>query len=274
MTSSLNTDITSAAAIIKKALGRAPRAAIVLGSGLGALAEAVNKPTIIPYAELPGFPQPTVHGHSGQLVLGDLGGVPVAVMQGRAHFYEHGRSNGMRSAILSFKESGCPTLLLTNAAGSLKSGAGPGSLMLLTDHINLAGTNPLFGESGSERFVDMANAYDPSLRAGFLRAAEKHNIPLHEGIYAWFSGPSFETPAEIRAARVLGADAVGMSTAPEVILARWAGLQVAAVSVLTNYAAGMGAEPLSHQQTLTYATAAAQNLKNLMVSMLEDLNRG
>lgn len=274
MTSSINVDITSAAIAIKKALGQAPRAAIVLGSGLGALAEAVSKPTIIPYAELKGFPQPTVHGHSGQLVLGNLGGVPVAIMQGRAHFYEHGRSNGMKSAILSFKEAGCPTLLLTNAAGSLKSGAGPGSLMVLTDHINLAGTNPLFGESGSERFVDMANAYDPSLRARFLRAAEKQNIPLHEGVYAWFSGPSFETPAEIRAARILGADAVGMSTAPEVIMARWAGLQVAAVSVLTNYAAGMGAEPLSHQQTLTYATAAAQNLKNLMVAMLEDLNRG
>ena len=274
MTSSINVDITSAAIAIKKALGQAPRAAIVLGSGLGALAEAVSKPTIIPYAELKGFPQPTVHGHSGQLVLGNLGGVPVAIMQGRAHFYEHGRSNGMKSAILSFKEAGCPTLLLTNAAGSLKSGAGPGSLMVLTDHINLAGTNPLFGESGSERFVDMANAYDSSLRARFLRAAEKQNIPLHEGVYAWFSGPSFETPAEIRAARILGADAVGMSTAPEVILARWAGLQVAAVSVLTNYAAGMGAEPLSHQQTLTYATAAAQNLKNLMVAMLEDLNRG
>lgn len=274
MTSSLNIDTTSAAIAIKKALGQAPRVAIVLGSGLGALAEAVSKPTIIPYADLKGFPQPTVHGHSGQLVLGNLGGVPVAIMQGRAHFYEHGRSDGMKSAILSFKESGCPTLLLTNAAGSLKSGAGPGSLMVLTDHINLAGTNPLFGESGSERFVDMANAYDPSLRGRFLRAAEKQNIPLHEGVYAWFSGPSFETPAEIRAARILGADAVGMSTAPEVILARWAGLQVAAVSVLTNYAAGMGAEPLSHQQTLTYATAAAQNLKNLMVAMLEDLSRG
>jgi len=274
MTSSMNTDITSAAITIKKALGQAPRAAIVLGSGLGALAEAVSKPTIIPYAELNGFPQPTVHGHNGQLILGNLGGAPVAIMQGRAHFYEHGRSDGMKSAILSFKEAGCPTLLLTNAAGSLKSGAGPGSLMVLTDHINLAGTNPLFGESGSERFVDMANAYDPSLRERFLRAAEKQKISLHEGVYAWFSGPSFETPAEIRAARTLGADAVGMSTAPEVILARWAGLQVAAVSVLTNYAAGMGAEPLSHQQTLTYATAAAQNLKNLMVAMLEDLNRG
>lgn len=267
-------DIASTAGTIKKALGQAPRAAIVLGSGLGALAEAVNKPTIIPYAELKGFPQPTVHGHSGQLVLGTLGGVPIAIMQGRAHFYEHGRADGMKSAILSFKEAGCPTLLLTNAAGSLKSGAGPGSLMVLSDHINLAGTNPLFGESGSERFVDMANAYDPSLRAKFLLAAQKLNIPLHEGVYAWFSGPSFETPAEIRAARTLGADAVGMSTAPEVILARWAGLQVAAVSVLTNYAAGMGAEPLSHQQTLTYATAAAQNLKNLMIAMLEDLSRG
>ncbi len=274
MTSSLNTDFTSNARTIKKALGHAPRATIVLGSGLGALAEAVSKPTIIPYAELKGFPQPTVHGHSGQLVLGKLGGVAVAIMQGRAHFYEHGRSDGMKGAILSFKEAGCPTLLLTNAAGSLKSGAGPGSLMVISDHINLAGTNPLFGESGSERFVDMANAYDPSLRTKFLLAAQKLNIPLHEGVYAWFSGPSFETPAEIRAARVLGADAVGMSTAPEVILARWAGLQVAAVSVLTNYAAGMGAEPLSHQQTLTYATAAAQNLKNLMVAMLEDLSRG
>ncbi len=260
----------TAAEVILEAAGDTPPAfGLVLGSGLGALAESVENAKHIPYAELPGFPKPTVQGHEGQLVLGRLGGVSIAMMQGRAHYYESGKADAMKGPIRSLQAAGCKSLLLTNAAGSLVNGAGPGSLMLITDHINFAGTSPLIGESAPTRFVDLVDAYDPEYRAQLREAARQQGVTLNEGVYMWFSGPNFETPAEIRAAKILGADAVGMSTVPEVILARHLGLKAAALSIITNYGAGLDDTPLSHDQTMEKAALAAQDLKKLIIAFLE-----
>jgi purine-nucleoside phosphorylase len=237
---------------------------VVLGSGLGGLADRLRGSSAIGYGELPGFPQPGVAGHAGRLVLGESGGLPLALLQGRAHFYESGRADVMRVAIDTLACLGCPALLLTCAAGSLRAEAGPGSIMAVSDHINFTGISPLVGESGQGRFVDMSQAYDPGLRGDLQRAARTAGVTLHDGIYGWFGGPQFETPAEIRAARLLGADAVGMSVVPEVILARHAGLKVAALAVITNLGAGMAPGALDHQQTLAGAARATTDLTRLL----------
>lgn len=264
------TDEAAAVDVIRSRVGApSPRAAIVLGSGLGPVADAVETPTVIPYADLPGFPKPGVHGHQGQLLLGRLGGAPVAVMQGRAHYYESGRADGMAVAVRALAAVGCRTLLLTNAAGSLCREMPAGSLMLISDHINFSGLNPLIGRDDENRFVDLVDAYDPDLRQTMLKAAAALNLPLQEGVYAWFSGPSFETPSEIRAAGILGADAVGMSTVPEAILARHRGLKVVALSLIANLAAGMADAPLTHQQTIDVVGAAADNVRRLLIAFLE-----
>jgi purine nucleotide phosphorylase len=255
--------------IARRAPGFRPRVAVVLGSGLGAFAEDVRGVATIPYGDLPDFPQPRVASHAGRLVLGHVGATPVAVLQGRAHYYERGRADEMKGAIAALAELGCETLLLTNAAGSLRADLPPGSVMAISDHINFTGVNPLFGEGDDRRFVDMVDAYDPGLRKKLKAAGEANGITLHEGVYVWFSGPSFETPAEIRAARILGADAVGMSTVPETILARHAGLKVVALSLITNYAAGMSDEKLSHAHTLALATEAADVVRRLLRAFLE-----
>lgn len=258
-----------AIAAIRGRIGsRAPRIAVVLGSGLGPFADAVTDAVEITYADLPGFPQPGVGGHAGSLRVGRIGATEVAVMQGRAHYYEQGRADGMQVAVHALAALGVETLLLTNAAGSLVEAAGPGAVMLLTDHLNLSGTSPLFGEPGNDRFVDMVDAYDPALREAFIHHAAAAGITLHQGVYAWFHGPEFETPAEIRAVRMLGADAVGMSTVPEVILARHAGLRVAALSIITNFAAGMSATRLSHEQTLANAARAAGDVQRLLGAVI------
>ncbi|WP_370151884.1 purine-nucleoside phosphorylase [Ferrovibrio sp.] len=258
-------DVTrSIAAIRAAAPDFRPQTGMVLGSGLGAFADTVQPVASISYADLPGFPRPGVGGHAGRLLLGQVGPVPVAIMQGRSHYYEHGRPDGMRIALQTLQEIGCETLLLTNAAGSLRAEMPPGSIMLITDHINFTGVSPLFGESGDRRFVDMVDAYDPGLRAALQRAAASAGITLQDGIYMWFCGPNFETPAEIRAAKFLGADAVGMSTVPEVILARYLGMRVAALSIITNAGAGLDAAPLSHQQTMAAAGQAADGVRALL----------
>jgi purine-nucleoside phosphorylase len=244
--------------------GFIPAMAVVLGSGLGGLAEGLQATTIIPYAELPGFPQPAVAGHAGRLILGEADGLPLALLQGRAHFYESGRADVMRPAIDALAQLGCPALLLTCAAGSLRAEIGPGSVVMLIDHINFNGPSPLIGEQGAGRFVDMTGAYDAALRDELERAAASAEIRLHEGVYAWFGGPQFETPAEIRAARALGADVVGMSVVPETILARHAGLKVAALAVITNLGAGMTAGALDHRQTLDSAGRALVDLARLL----------
>ena len=251
---------------LAKRLGtRAPRTAIILGSSLGSIADAVKDPLVIPYAELTGFPVPKISGHAGQLVVGRLGGKEVAVLQGRAHPYESGNAAVMRPAIEMLKGAGIETLILTNAAGSLKKTMRPGSIMLITDHINNSGMNPLIGQHGDENFVPMTNAYDPALRKKLLAAAKAEKIALKQGVYVWYSGPSFETPAEIRMFQKLGGNAVGMSTAPETILARRFGLKVAGLSVITNLAAGIeGASP-SHEETKREGAKAAENMKRLLV---------
>jgi purine nucleotide phosphorylase len=244
--------------------------AVVLGSGLGGFADDVKAIATIPYGELPGFPVTGVSSHAGQLVLGHVGPTPVAVLQGRAHYYEHGRAGEMKGAISALATLGCETLLQTNAAGSLRLDMPPGSLMAISDHINFTGVNPLFGlGSGDNRFVDMVNAYDSALTQRLLAAAKAGNILCHDGVYIWFCGPSFETPAEIRAARTLGADAVGMSTVPETILARQAGMKVVAVSLMTNFAAGLTHDKLGHEQTLAVAREASGNVRRLLHAFLE-----
>jgi purine-nucleoside phosphorylase len=250
----------------------APKIAIVLGSALGALAEAVEDATIIPYAELSGFPVPKISGHAGKLYLGRLGGTEVAVLAGRAHAYESGNAAVMRPALEQLKNAGVDTLILTNAAGSLKAAMKPGSLMVLTDHINCAGMNPLIGQHGDENFVSMTNAYDADLRKAMLSAAKKEKIALKQGVYCWYSGPSFETPAEIRMMQIIGGTAVGMSTAPETIIARRLGLKVVAVSIITNLAAGIkGASP-SHEETKREGAKAAGNMQRLLTRFLKDFN--
>ncbi len=246
-----------------RAGAEAPEYGLILGSGLGHLAAAV-KGVAMPYSELPGLPHAGVSGHVPQLVVGTLEGRRVAVFGGRAHYYESGRADVMRPALEVLKALGCGQLILTNAAGSLRRDMPPGSLMLLSDHIAFAGTNPLIGEPSEARFVPMTAAHDPQIRAGLKAAAKAEGVALPEGVYCWFSGPSFETPAEIRAARVLGADAVGMSTVPEVILSRFLGLRCAAVSVITNMGAGLSDESISHEHTKAMAPLGAAKLERVL----------
>jgi purine nucleotide phosphorylase len=257
--------------IAARAPGFKPKVAVILGSGLGGFAEDVAAVATIPYGELPGFPPTTVGSHAGRLVLGHVGPTAVAVLQGRAHYYERGKADEMRAAIRSLADLGCETLLQTNAAGSLRLDMPPGSMMAISDHINFTGVNPLFGTGpGDGRFVDMVDAYDPALRKQLMDAARRANVRCHEGVYIFFSGPSFETPAEIRAAVVLGADAVGMSTAPETILARHAGMKVVALSLMTNYAAGLVPGALGHDHTIAVASAASGDVKRLLRQFLEN----
>jgi purine nucleotide phosphorylase len=257
-------------AITRVAPGFKPKVGVILGSGLGSFVEDVKQVAALPYADLPGFPLTTVGSHAGRLVLGHVGPTPIAVLQGRAHYYERGIADEMGGAIRAIADLGCETLVQTNAAGSLRLDMPPGSVMAISDHINFAGINPLFGIGpGDSRFVDMVDAYDPALLKKLLAAARESNVTCHDGVYIFFSGPSFETPAEIRAARVLGADAVGMSTAPETILARHAGLKVVALSLMTNYAAGLVPGVLGHEQTLAVAGAASGNVRRLLRTFLE-----
>ena len=226
---------------------------------------------MVGYEELPGFPRPTVSGHAGRAVLGAIGGVPVAVFQGRAHLYEGGDPEALRVPVRSLHAAGAEILILTNAAGSLRPTVGPGSLMAITDHINLTGFNLLMGPNDDAigpRFPSLRDAYDPGLLNALRESAEERGIALAEGVYLAVTGPSFETPAEIRAYRTMGADAVGMSTVHETIVARHCGLRVAAISAITNYAEGMSEEPLSHGQTLRAAHDGAADLARLLLEFI------
>ena len=259
------------AALIRARAGAAPvRLGLILGSGLGPLAGAVQG-VAIDYADLPGFPHAAVSGHTPKLVVGDLEGVRVAVFGGRAHYYESGNPAVMRLPLEVLKALGAEAVIATNAAGSMRADIRPGDLMLLSDHINFSGLNPLIGEPTDARFVPMTEAHDPALRARLRAAAEAEGVALPEGVYAWYSGPSFETPAEIRAIRLLGGDAVGMSTVPEVILARFLGLRVAAISSVTNMAAGLGTEKISHEHTRAMAPLGAVKLEKVLRRMLRGL---
>jgi len=267
--------VTAAAGeIAARAGGLEPRLGLMLGSGLGELADRLEDRVEIPYGELPGFHAGGLAGHAGALVLGRLAGQPVVIFSGRWHVYEGIEGAAITTPIRTLKALGAEMLLLTNAAGSLRPEAGPGSLVCLSDHINLLAFNPLIGpndDAAGPRFPSLRDAYDPELRARLHAAAEALGIGLHDGVYLAVAGPSFETPAEIRAFRTLGADLVGMSTVPEVIAARHAGLRVAAVSAVTNLAEGMGGEELSHDQTLRVARQGAAQLGPLIERFVEEL---
>jgi purine-nucleoside phosphorylase len=256
---SLAEAVEHSAALVRSRLGaqRLPGVALLLGSGWGPVADAVQGAVDIAYAELPAFPVLAIGGHAGQLRIGTLGGRPVAVLMGRKHAYETGEPDAMKGALRTLAALGCRVLLQTNAAGSMSEAMRPGELMLVTDHLNMVQRSPLFHERADGRFVDMRDAYDPALRALALQVARGLGQTLHEGVYAWVMGPQFETAAEIRMLRLLGAQAVGMSTVPETIIARHAGLRVLAISMFTNMACGMSDEALSHGHTLATAAQAA-----------------
>ncbi|WP_296429530.1 purine-nucleoside phosphorylase [Yoonia sp.] len=243
---------------------------MILGSGLGHIANEVDG-VAIPYSDLPGFPHAGVSGHNPNLVIGNLEGVRVAVFGGRAHYYESGRGDAMRLPLEVLKELGADTMIATNAAGSLRADMPTGSIMCLSDHINFSGLNPLIGEPTDARFVPMKDAYDPDTRKALRAAANAAEVEMADGVYAWYSGPSFETPAEIRAIAMLGADAVGMSTVPEVILARFLGLKAAAISTITNMAAGMSDEAISHEHTKAMAPIGAAKLEKVLRGYLRTL---
>jgi len=247
--------------------GTMPKLAMVLGSGLNDLANSIENATVFSFADLPGFPKPTVVDHAGRMLIGELGGSPVICMQGRVHAYEGHPHEALGFSTRVLWALGVEILLLTNAAGSLEEDAGPGSLMAITDHINFSGVNPLIGvndERFGPRFSDMTSAWDKELTATLHDCAGSLDIPLHSGIYVMAQGPNFETPAEIKAFRTMGANAVGMSTVPECLVARHCGMRVCGVSSITNYAAGMTGEELSHSETMEYGAIAAVNLDKLL----------
>lgn len=265
-------NIAQAVDIIASKIGDfKPDVGMILGSGLASLVDEVSDAIKIPYSDLPGFPSHgagAVTGHGTNLILGILGGQKVAILEGRKHYYEDGNPSAMRAPIEVLKAIGCSKMIVTNSAGSMDEKILPANIMLITDHINYSGLNPLIGQSGDARFVDMSNAYDPKLCEIMLGVAADHDIPLSQGTYVWYSGPSFETPAEIRALRILGGDAVGMSTVPEVIICRYLGLDVVGLSCLTNMAAGMSDTKLSHSQTKQVAAIGAEKIKTLLKSFL------
>jgi purine-nucleoside phosphorylase len=240
------------AARLQKACPLRPSLAIVLGSGFQHAAELLRADLALPYAEIPGFPNPSAGGHAGQLLIGKAGPTPVLILSGRAHYYEGHSMDQVTFPVRVLAECGVRALLLTNAAGGINPRFRPGDFMLITDHINAMGANPLRGPdaAGQPRFVDLTHTYDPQLRRLLQAAARKVALRLRSGVYLAVAGPSYETPAEIRAYARLGADAVGMSTVPEAIVARQCGLSVAGLSCITNLAAGRTARPLSHAEVL------------------------
>jgi purine-nucleoside phosphorylase len=262
----LHPDALSAARIVADRASLKPCLAIVCGSGLASIVDDMDVDVVVPYADLPGFPVPSVNKHGSDLVIGLLNNAPIAVLTGREHFYEAGNAAAMQVPVQTMKALGVDGLVLTNAAGSVDPANPPGTLMMLSDHINFTGRNPLIGASGDERFVDLSQVYDLSFQDGLRAAAAATGVTLAEGVYMWFSGPTFETPAEIKAARVMGADAVGMSTVPEALLARHVGLRVGAVSTLTNMAAGMSGAVLSHEETFTVAGQVVGKLRSLLAN--------
>lgn len=248
-----------------------PALALVLGSGFGGVVNYMEIDARVPYATLPGFPPVGVSGHAGELILGRLGGAPVAVLNGRAHFYEGHSMAAVTFGIRLLAEFGVRDVLLTNAAGGIRRSFEPGDFMIVTDHLNFMGTNPLRGggEAGLSRFVELSQAYDPALRQLLLRAGRRCRLKLKSGVYMAVSGPSYETPAEIRAFGRLGADAVGMSTVPEVIVGRQSGLNMAAISCITNLAAGRTSRALSHQEVLETAERVQPLAAKLLMQFAE-----
>lgn len=266
--------IQLAAAALQACLPQTPTVGIVLGSGLGGLADQIEQPVYLPYGELPGFAASTAPGHAGRFVAGQLAGKYVLCMQGRLHFYEGHSMQDIAFPVRVMKALGVKQLILTNAAGGVNTDFSVGDLMLIEDHINFMGQNPLTGpndEAVGPRFCDMTFAYTPALRQLALEVAAQQNVQLQKGVYLGYMGPSYETPAEIRAFRALGADAVGMSTVPEVITASHCGLEVLAISLITNMAAGIQKKKLSGDEVIEIANQRAQVLQQLVAGVVARL---
>jgi purine-nucleoside phosphorylase len=266
--------VESAVAFLRRRGVQTPRVALVLGSGLGALAEAVADAVRVPFADIPGFASATVAGHAGTLVGGRLEGVACVVLQGRYHLYEGHDAATAAFPVRVALDLGATALVVTNAAGAANAAFRPGDLMLITDHINLLGQNPLAGPlvEGEERFPDMSRAYDAELRAQAARVARAAGIPLRTGVYCAVPGPSYETPAEVRMLQHLGADAIGMSTVPEVLVARARGARVLGVSLITNAAAGLADAPLAHEEVVQVGQAAAEPFAALVRGVVRGLD--
>ena len=247
-----------------------PEVGLILGSGLGQFSDNIITKSSLNFTDLPGFPVAGVGGHAGKLLFADIKGTNVVVMQGRAHYYEYGQADIMSVAIQVLSAIGCKSLVLTNAAGSTVKDSSPGSVMLITDHINMTGVSPLFGADGNERFVNMVDAYDPKLSDDMRSAARANKINLHEGVYAWFSGPQFETPAEIRAVKSLGADAVGMSTVPEVIVANQLKIKVIAFSVLTDICDPDKLQPINITDIMAMAKKGEEGLIKIVKGLVRE----
>ena len=261
--------------VLERVPGTSPRIGLVLGSGLGGLADRFEAAEAIPYSELPGFPEPAVVGHAGVLVLGTLAGVPAVAMRGRAHLYEGHPAREATFPIRVLAALGIQGLFLSNAAGAINPEFRPGDLMAIRDHINLMGQNPLVGNvvPGDPRFPDLSAAWDPELRQVLHEASQSTGATLREGVYAAVLGPSFETPAEIRMLERLGADAVGMSTVPELITARARGIRCFGVSCLTNYAAGISSQPLDHQEVIETTERVADQFQDLVMAAVAAADR-
>ena len=271
----MNEEIELSAERIRGRIGlHKPKIALMLGSGLGGLSEVLSNAVRIPYADLPGFPAPNVEGHAGEMVVGEIEGRTIACMRGRAHAYEGIPPDRLVIPIRTCRSIGCEVLLLTNAAGSLLPSKVAGSLMVIKDHVNWSGINPLTGpndDSVGPRFFDMSNAYDSELRNSIKQAAAEESVDVYEGVYLWYPGPNFETPAEIRAFQSLGASAVGMSTVPECLAAVHCGMRVAAISVITNLAAGLQDRTLSHGETMEQTFKAGERLLRLVTRFIAGL---
>lgn len=260
--------------ITAKAQGKTPRVAIVLGSGLGGVADAVEDRTEIPYSDIPHFPVSTVEGHDGELAVGSINGVEVVAMKGRFHFYEGYTMEQVTLPVRVFSLMGVRALVLTNAAGGANPDFAPGSLMIITDHINLMGDNPLIGPNDNRfgpRFPDMTEVYSKDYIAAAREVAQETGVALAEGVYLALRGPSYETPAEVRMLRALGGDALGMSTVPEAIVARHSGLQVLGLSCITNTAAGLAGQEINHAEVMEVGKEAGKRLSGLILKLLPRL---
>lgn len=251
-----------------------PETVLILGSGLGAFGDAMDASAVIDYRDIPGFPVSTVSGHAGRLIVGAADGAPLACMQGRLHLYEGHAVQDIAIPIRTFRALGVKTLIVTNAAGSLVETMGPGSLMIINDHINFTGRNPLIGpndDAVGPRFPDMSEVYDAGLREALTRAGKAENIDLASGVYLHTIGPNFETPAEVAMFKLLGADAVGMSTVPEAVAAVHAGLKVVGLSLITNHAAGIASHKITHAETLEVGAQAYEKMRTLMLRFLKEM---
>jgi inosine/guanosine/xanthosine phosphorylase family protein len=267
MTQDSSALIASGVAAVQARIADFPQTLIVLGSGLGRFAEALANATTVPYGDIPGFSRSTVVGHSGNLIVGELEGQRIAVMQGRIHAYEGHGGAAIATPIRILKRLGVERLILTNAAGGLKREMGPGSIVLIEDHINMSGFNPLVGpndDSFGPRFPEMSMPYDRELRAKLEQAAVQSGVELKKGVYVYVMGPNFETAAEVRMFGLMGGDLVGMSTVPECLVARHAGIKVAGISIVTNHGTGIATEVLSHEETLATADQAGRRLEQLL----------